>query len=60
VRQPRPGEFVINTPAGLTYHVDPEAVGPITDPRPDESGCDPPDQDDQSMDNVDQPDDPPF
>lgn len=44
VIQPSSGEFVIISPADFTYHVDPEAVGPITDPRPDESGCDPPDQ----------------
>ncbi|HEX6196785.1 MAG TPA: HNH endonuclease signature motif containing protein [Jiangellaceae bacterium] len=31
VSQPEPGRFVITTPAGLTYHVDPEAVGPILD-----------------------------
>lgn len=30
--QPEPGLFVITTPAGLTYHVDPEAVGPIIGP----------------------------
>jgi hypothetical protein len=34
--QPAPGEFVITTPAGFTYHVESEAVGPIIDPPPDE------------------------
>jgi hypothetical protein len=34
--QPAPGEFVITTPAGLTYHVEPKAVGPIIDPPPEE------------------------
>jgi hypothetical protein len=66
VRQPSPGEFLINTPAGFTYHVDPEAVGPITDPHFDDSGSDPPPDDDQleendqSIGDIDQPDDPPF
>ena len=66
VRQPSPGEFVINTPAGLTYHVDPEIVGPVTDQHFDESSSHPPPDDDQSIENgqssgdIDQPDDPPF
>ncbi|HEX5996065.1 MAG TPA: DUF222 domain-containing protein [Jiangellales bacterium] len=32
VTQPEPGRFVINTPAGLIYHVDPEIIGPVNDP----------------------------
>jgi hypothetical protein len=66
VRQPSPGEFVINTPAGLTYHVDAEIVGPVTGRHFDESGSRPPPDDDQSkendesIDDIDQPDDPPF
>lgn len=76
VRQLSPGEFVINTPGGLTYHVDPEMVGPVTDPTSDRPhverpGTDPPSDDDQSIppestedggsaDGVDHPDDPPF
>ena len=65
VGQPSPGEFVINTPAGLTYHVDPEIVGPVTGWHVDESGSRPPPDDDQSnenddsIDDIDQPD-PPF
>jgi hypothetical protein len=57
---------VINTPAGLTYHVDPEIVGPVTGRHVDESGSRPPPDDDQSnenddsIDDIDQPDDPPF
>ncbi len=42
--QPSPGEFLITTPAGFTYHIDPEDVGPIIDPQPDEPGSDPPDE----------------
>jgi hypothetical protein len=66
VRQPSPGEFVINTPAGLVYHVDPEIVGPVTGRHVDEPGSRPPPDDDQSkendesIDDIDQPDDPPF
>ncbi|HEX5996755.1 MAG TPA: hypothetical protein VFY84_16565 [Jiangellales bacterium] len=57
--QSSPGEFVINTPGGLTYHVDPEMVGPIIDsqsdrphsdrPHFDRPGTDPPPDDDQSI-----------
>ncbi len=32
VTQPEPGRFVIKTPAGLTYRVDPEIIGPVDDP----------------------------
>ncbi|HEX6338633.1 MAG TPA: DUF222 domain-containing protein [Jiangellaceae bacterium] len=66
VRQPSPGEFVINTPAGLTYHVDPEIVGPVAGQPVDESSADPPPDDDRSNEDgqpigdIEQPDDPPF
>jgi hypothetical protein len=66
VRQPSPGEFVINTPAGLTYHVDSEIVGPVTGRHFDESRSRPPPDDDRSkenddsIDDIEQPDDPPF
>jgi hypothetical protein len=30
--QPEPGRYVISTPAGLSYHVDPEIIGPVDDP----------------------------
>ncbi len=43
VSQPEPGRFVITTPAGLSYHVDPEAVGPVLDPHTtDARGASPP------------------
>lgn len=42
--QPEPGTFVITTPAGLTYQVDPEVIGPVPDPAPPKgtTGSDPP------------------
>ena len=42
--QPEPGAFVIITPAGLTYPVDPEIIGPVGDPpeNTDLPGSDPP------------------
>jgi hypothetical protein len=42
--QPEPGRYVITTPAGLSYHVDPEIIGPVDDPpeRDGASGNDPP------------------
>lgn len=58
--QPSPGTFVITTPAGFTYHVDPEAVGPIIDLSPDESGTDPPRSDRNHDLGDDPPDEPPF
>jgi hypothetical protein len=44
VTQPEPGRFVINTPVGLTYHVDPEIIGPVDDPPEDANtpGIEPP------------------
>ena len=30
--QPEPGRYVITTPAGLSYQVDPEIIGPVDDP----------------------------
>jgi hypothetical protein len=60
--QPEPGRFVITTPAGLNYHVDPEIIGPVADaphhadpPNRDPSGNDPPDFWDEELD-----DPPPF
>ncbi len=57
VTQPEPGRLVINTPAGLTYHVDPEIIGPVDDPPED---ADAPDADLPVVwdDEVDEP--PPF
>jgi hypothetical protein len=42
--QPEPGRYVISTPAGLSYHVDPEIIGPVDDPPEHDgaSGNDPP------------------
>jgi hypothetical protein len=44
VTQSEPGRFVINTPAGLIYHVDPEIIGPVNDPPEDANspGIEPP------------------
>jgi hypothetical protein len=56
--QPGPGRFVITTPAGLTYHVEPEVVGPLIDRPPDEAGADPPP--DESNPDESSPGEPPF
>ncbi|HEX6234944.1 MAG TPA: DUF222 domain-containing protein [Jiangellaceae bacterium] len=39
--QPEPGQFVITTPAGLRYIVDPEIIGPVDDPPEDSADTDP-------------------
>jgi hypothetical protein len=55
--QPEPGRFVITTPAGLSYHVDPEIIGPVDDPPQHacSTGSDPPVVYDEELD-----DPPPF
>jgi hypothetical protein len=55
--QPEPGRFVITTPAGLSYKVDPEIIGPVDDPpeHAHSSGVDPPAVWDEDLD-----DPPPF
>jgi hypothetical protein len=44
LRQPEPGRFILTTPAGHVYTIDPEIIGPITDPSSDDqpTGTDPP------------------
>ena len=57
--QPEPGRFTITTPAGLTYTVDPEIIGPVEHPPPQgETSPDPPVVTDQYADEPDLPDDP--
>lgn len=55
--QPEPGRFVITTPAGLSYHIDPEIIGPVDDPptTTDTTGSDPPVVYDEQLDEP-----PPF
>jgi hypothetical protein len=55
--QPEPGRYVITSPAGLSYQVDPEIIGPVDDPpeHADPLGSDPPAVYDEQLDEP-----PPF
>jgi hypothetical protein len=55
--QPEPGRYVITSPAGLCYQVDPEIIGPVDDPpeHADPPGSDPPAVYDEQLDEP-----PPF
>jgi hypothetical protein len=54
--QPEPGRYVITTPAGLSYQVDPEIIGPVDDPpQHDPPGSSPPAVYDEQLDEP-----PPF
>jgi Domain of unknown function (DUF222) len=65
--QPKPGRFIITTPAGLTYIVDPEVIGNVDRPPPEtDTNPDPPIVTDQHADDHEYlndnglPDEPPF
>ena len=54
--QPEPGRYVITTPAGLSYQVDPEIIGPVDDPP----GTDPPGSGPPAVYDEELDDPPPF